>query len=200
MSILDSLNQPTPNGHNTRHNQNPIPSLPNRRPQSQSLIRERLQGQESKFGERMAKADELEQLETAYYVGRKVPLAEVVPPFVAWLLRKIFFRYRFALAGRDADCFAVSPQAICTTKELAVDMANKPGWFYHQLPINTSLPVEVCTFKEHVFPASPAAKTYKEAKFKVRAIKETDLQRLTDEMDAKAEEVIKAVQIARARL
>jgi hypothetical protein len=98
----------------------------------------------------MAAASDIEVLETAFLVGKRRPLADL-PTWKRWLVRAI---YRFL--GYDNGA-AVEVQAICTTEELARDVANKPGWFLVELPINVSLPEEPCQFKAHEFPASGVA-------------------------------------------
>lgn len=95
----------------------------------------------------MARTKDIDVLETAFLVGKRRPLSEI-PTWKRWIIRGIYF-----VLGWDNGA-AVEVQAICTTAELARDVANKPGWFLIELPINVSLPEEPCQFKVHEFPQS----------------------------------------------
>jgi hypothetical protein len=95
----------------------------------------------------MAYAHDIETAESAFLVGKRRPLTDF-PVWKQWVIRAVYF-----LLGWD-NGQAIEVQSICTTKELAQEMASKPGWFLIRLPINTSLPDEPCQFKEHEFPAS----------------------------------------------
>ena len=71
----------------------------------------------------------------------------------------------------------IEAQAICTTKELAEEMAKPDGWFYHELPINVPLPDETCRFRAHVFPSSEARPKYESARAPLVAVRVSDLER-----------------------
>lgn len=101
----------------------------------------------------MAVANEINALDTAFLVGKRRPLADF-PAWKRWAVRAVYF-----VLGWDNGA-AIEVQSICTTEERARDMANKPGWFLIQLPINVSLPDEPCQFKAHEFPASGVAGQY----------------------------------------
>lgn len=103
----------------------------------------------------MARAQEIQTLDTAFLVGKRRPLTEFCPKWKRWIVRAVFF----ALNWSNGD--AVEVQAICTDRELAVDLANRwPSGFFVRLPINTPLPDEPCTFREQEFPRSEAAGIY----------------------------------------
>lgn len=82
----------------------------------------------------------------------------------------------------------IEAQAICTSKELAEEMATQNGWFYHELPINTPLPDETCRFRAHVFPSSDVAAKYENLRLPVAAVRVSEIEQL----ERKVEQVIRS--------
>lgn len=115
-------------------------------------------------GPSVAQARDIETVETAFFVGQRRPL-ERVPGWKGWVLRAIYFAFGWS-CGDD-----VEGQAVCTSLELAKEMANKPGWFYLELPINTPLPDEMCHFKAHDFPSSEVRERYEARTTPIAAVR-----------------------------
>lgn len=124
----------------------------------------------------MAKASEIESLECAWYVGKRRPLSDL-PAWKRWLVRSVYF----AVGWCTAD--GVEAQAICTSKELAEEMAGKNGWFYHELPINIPLPDETCRFRAHVFPSSEVAQRYEALRLPIGAVKVAEIEQVQRKID-----------------
>jgi hypothetical protein len=133
----------------------------------------------------MATASEIQVIDTAFLVGKRRPLTDF-PFWKRWIIRAIYF----ALGWSDGD--AVEVQSICTSRELAADMANKPGWFFVRLPINTPLPDEPCQFREQEFPNSEIAKRYERTHPEpLRAVMPEDLKHL-EELDERLRNLVKS--------
>lgn len=92
-------------------------------------------------------------METAYFVGQRRPLSDLG----RWRRTLVRFVY-FVVGWSGGD--QVEAQAITTTKECALGMASKPGWFVVELPLDHCLPEEPCQFRLHTFPASDAKARY----------------------------------------
>jgi hypothetical protein len=129
----------------------------------------------------VAQASDLETLECAWYVGRRRPLSDL-PKWKRWLVRTVYFFVGWCTAD------GVEAQAICTSKELAEQMAGQNGWFYHELPINVPLPDETCRFQAHVFPSSEAAQKYEALRLPIGAVRLSDMQKL----EQKIEQVVRS--------
>jgi hypothetical protein len=133
----------------------------------------------------MAHAQEIQVIDTAFLVGKRRPLTDF-PFWKRWIIRAIYF----ALGWSDGD--AVEVQSICTSRELAADMANKPGWFFVRLPINTPLPDEPCQFREQEFPNSDIARRYERTHPEpLRAVMPEDLKHL-EELDERLRNLVKS--------
>ena len=99
----------------------------------------------------------------AWLIGRRVPIDSALPWYVAWIMRKIWQKYRWALDVGDGQGLShIQQQGIVTDENLAHRLANRSGWYCMALPVNAMLPEETITFEGAQFPASSAAKLYEE--------------------------------------
>lgn len=137
--------------------------------------------QQDREGAVMARAGDLETLECAWYVGKRRPLSDL-PFWKRWLVRAVYFTVGWCTGD------GIEAQAICTSKELAEQMASEDGWFYHELPINVPLPDETCRFRAHVFPTSEAAAKYDSLRLPVAAVRVAEIEQL----ERKVEQVLKS--------
>lgn len=117
------------------------------------------------------RAPRLAAVESAYYVGKRRPLAEL-PRWKQWLIRFAYFRTGWA-SDHSIECLG-----IFTDREQAILAASIPGGFYHALPVNASLPEENCRFREHAFPASEAAQSYVEASPGVEVVERQQVEKV----------------------
>lgn len=102
----------------------------------------------------LALASDILELPSAYFVGKRKPLSEL-PWLWRWLIRLVYWK-----TGWASD-YGLESQAIATSREMAEALcATHPNWFMQELPVNTPLPDETCTFKLMTFPESDAAKGY----------------------------------------
>lgn len=129
----------------------------------------------------MAQATEIETLDSAWYVGRRRPLSQL-PRWKRWLVRAVYFMVGWSTGD------GIEAQAICTTKERAEQMAEQDGWFYHELPINISLPAETCKFRAHVFPLSDAREKYEAMRLPVAAVSHATIKKA----EQKIEQIIRS--------
>lgn len=146
-----------------------------------SLVRNRPENRLVRAGEAMAQAGEIETLESAWYVGRRRPLSDL-SFWKRWLVRAVYFTVGWCTGD------GIEAQAICTSKELAEQMAGQDGWFYHELPINIPLPDETCKFRAHVFPSSEARDRYEALRLPVAAVRVSQIEQL----ERKVEQVIRS--------
>jgi hypothetical protein len=130
---------------------------------------------------KLAQAGDLETLESAWYVGRRRPLSDL-PFWKRWLVRAVYFTVGWCTGD------GIEAQAICTSKELAEEMAKQDGWFFHELPINTPLPGETCRFRAHVFPSSDARGKYEAMRLPLGAVRLSTIQ----EAERKVEQIIRS--------
>lgn len=147
--------------------------LPHKTPESQ-------QGR-ARVGDSVAKASEIESLECAWYVGKRRPLSDLAF-WKRWLVRAVYFTVGWCTGD------GIEAQAICTSKELAEEMAKPDGWFYHELPINVSLPDQTCKFRAHVFPSSEARGKYEAMQLPIGAVKTAKIR----EVEQKVEQIIRS--------
>ncbi len=126
----------------------------------------------------MAKADDLPELRSAFYVGKRKPLADLNWRS-RWLIRLSYFRTEWA------SDYGIEAQAICTTRELAEEMCQRGGpiWFFHELPINSSLPDETVRYKLHTFPGSEISGEYEKARPEIVAASLDELQEAHRKLD-----------------
>lgn len=129
----------------------------------------------------MARAEEIETLECAWYVGKRRPLSDL-SRWKRWLVRAVYFTVGWCTGD------GIEAQAICTSKELAQEMASQDGWFYHELPINVPLPDETCRFRAHVFPTSEAGDRYESLRLPVAAVRVSQIE----QVERKVEQVIRS--------
>ena len=122
------------------------------------MHQETLKGQESEMPEAVCP---YEQLECVYLVVQRRPLS-TLPWLIRWLLRAVYFRYRWAASEHESgDYFSVEYQGVYTSQEDAYNAARADGFSYTALPLNLSLPAEACHFREHDFPTSEASPLYR---------------------------------------
>lgn len=131
--------------------------------------------------DKVARVGEIETLECAWYVGRRRPLSDL-PFWKRWLVRAVYFTVGWCTGD------GIEAQAICTSKELAEEMASQDGWFYHELPINVPLPDETCKFRAHVFPTSEVSDRYEHLRLPVAAVRVSEIEQL----HRKAEQIIRS--------
>lgn len=148
------------------------------RQQTPENLLDRARGREAA---NVARAGEMETLECAWYVGKRRPLSDL-PFWKRWLVRAVYFSVGWCTGD------GIEAQAICTSKELAEEMAKEDGWFYHELPINVPLPDETCRFRAHVFPASEASGRYEHLRLPVAAVRVSEIEQL----ERKVEQVIRS--------
>lgn len=84
---------------------------------------------------------------TAFFVGKRRPLAELS----FW--HRLWVKWCYRGSGWASD-YSVEAVGIYTHREDAIKAASIPGGFYHELPVNASLPDVPCGFREHAFPLS----------------------------------------------
>ena len=121
-----------------------------------------------------------EQLDCVYLVVQRRPLS-TLPWLVRWLLRAVYFRYRWAASQRDkGDYFSIEYQGVYTSQADAYNAARCDGFSYTAVPLNTLLPAETCHFREHDFPTSEASPLYRQ--------RPVDTVILTDQMLKKLDE------------
>lgn len=98
---------------------------------------------------------EIEALDVLYYVGKRKPISELSEE------QQVKVREAYADCHWSSD-YGIEAQGIYTTKELAEAACKEhgPNWFYHALPINSSLPDQTVFFRAHVFPGSDAREMY----------------------------------------
>ena len=146
-----------------------------------SPFRQTRESQLARANKKMAQASELEALECAWYVGRRRPLSDL-PFWKRWLVRAVYFTVGWCTGD------GIEAQAICTSRELAEQLASQNGWFYHELPINTPLPDETCRFRAHIFPSSEAREKYERLKLPVAAVRIAQIEQL----ERKVEQVVRS--------
>lgn len=167
-----------------RHPQLRLITPQTRRLTESSLPQVKAKNQTPEGSRRMARAQEIQIIDTAFLVGKRRPLTDF-----PWWKRQIVRAVYFFLGWSNGD--AVEVQAICTDRELAADMANKPGWFFVRLPINTSLPDEPCQFREQEFPRSDIAPRYERARpIPLEAVRVSDIEKLK-ELKQQVEELVR---------
>jgi len=121
---------------------------------------------------------EIEALDVLYYVGKRKPISELTPEQ----------QERIREAYKDthwASDYGVEAQGIYTSKDLAENACKEhgPNWFYHALPINSSLPDETVFFRAHVFPGSDERALYENLEAKTVAVRVSDLRALYEEIE-----------------
>lgn len=126
----------------------------------------------------MAIVHDIEILRSAFYVGRRRPLSDLAW-WKRWLVRAVYFTVGWCTGD------GIEAQAICTSRELAEQMASRPGWFIHELPINTPLPDETCRYRLHVFPGSDANRRYEAFNLPLVAVN-------TNEVESKIDQIIRS--------
>lgn len=84
---------------------------------------------------------------TLFYVGKRRPASELPPD----QLERIRDAYRDT--GWASD-YSVEATGVYTTRSGAAVAANIPGGFYHELPVDRSLPDLPVIFRRHLFPRS----------------------------------------------
>lgn len=119
---------------------------------------------------------EIEALDVLYYVGKRKPISELTED------QQVKVREAYADCHWSSD-YGVEAQGIYTTKELAEAACKEhgPNWFYHALPINSSLPDETVFFRAHVFPGSDARAMYENLEGATMAVPVTYLRALEEE-------------------
>lgn len=126
---------------------------------------------------------EIEALDVLYYVGKRKPISELSPEQ----------QDRVREAYQDthwASDYGVEAQGIYTSKELAENACREhgPNWFYHALPINSSLPDTTVFFRAHVFPGSDERAMYENLAAETIAVRVSDLRARDEELRALRDE------------
>lgn len=122
-----------------------------------------------------------EDLLTAYVVVQQKPLDQdlLVPRWVKWLLRLIYFRYGWAATGHDGKSYTkLDFIGIYDDVVAARWAAMVPGGSYRELPLNASLPEESCQFGIYDHPLSEASPEYRNRHMPFVAIAREDLDAL----------------------
>lgn len=127
---------------------------------------------------------EIQALDVLYYVGKRKPISELTPA----QQEKVREAYRDTHWASD---YGVEAQGIYTSKELAEEACREhgPNWFYHALPINSSLPDETVFFRAHVFPGSDAQELYENLEGATKAVPVSYLRALEEEVNRLREQV-----------
>lgn len=111
------------------------------------------------------------KLGSVYLVAKRPPLS-IHPPLWRYLARLVYKRI-----GWCPD-HGIEYIGIYTSEAEARHAAGGDGYFYMELPLNSSLPDEVCQFGTHDFPHSEASHEYRNRRmpFVARRRKELDSQ------------------------
>jgi hypothetical protein len=118
---------------------------------------------------------------TAYVVVQQKPLDQdpLVPRWVKWFLRWVYFRYNWAATGHDGKSYTkLDFVGIFDSAAAARWAAMVPGGSYKELPLNTSLPEESCQFGNYDHPMSEASPEYRNREMPFVAVARADLDAL----------------------
>ncbi len=121
-----------------------------------------LKGQEKESEGNDVSGCPYEKLDCVYLVVQRRPLS-TLPWLIRWLLRAVYFRYRWAASEHEGgDYFSVEYQGVYTSQEDAYNAARCDGFSYTALPLDVCLPAETCHFRHHDFPTSEASSLYRQ--------------------------------------
>lgn len=118
---------------------------------------------------------------TAYVVVQQKPLDSdpLVPRWVKWLLRLIYFKYHWAATGHDGKSYTkLEFLGIYDSAASARWAAMVPGGSYRELPLNKSLPEESCQFGVYDHPMSEASADYRNRMMPFVTVARDDLDAL----------------------
>lgn len=127
-----------------------------------------------------------EDLPTAYVVIRQKSLKDdpLVPRWVKWFLRWVYFRYAWAATGHDGSSYTkLEFLGIYDSASAARYAAMVPGGSYRELPLNCSLPEESCQFGTYDHPLSDASPQYRNRQMPFIAVPRADIERLEQKIE-----------------
>lgn len=122
-----------------------------------------------------------DDLLTAYVVFQQKPLKDdpLVPRWVKWFLRWVYFRYGWATVDRNGKSYCkIEFVGVYDSAPAARYAAMVPGGSYRELPLNCSLPEDTCQFGTYDFPLSEASPEYRRRQLPFVAIPRIDIERL----------------------
>lgn len=93
-----------------------------------------------------------QELDRGAPIWRRLFFAIVYRPFLRFCYFKLGIP-TFSGADSDGTMFWLEHQSICHSRTEALRLANRPGWYFHALPVNATLPEATCACKDHLFPA-----------------------------------------------
>lgn len=131
-----------------------------------------------------------EDLLTAYVVIKQKPLKDdpLVPKWVKWLLRWVYFRYAWAATGHDGTSYTkLEFYGIYDSAPAARYAAMVAGGSYRELPLNCSLPEESCQFGNYDHPMSDASPDYRHRKMPFVAIPRVEMELLEQKVNQTAD-------------
>ncbi len=127
-----------------------------------------------------------DEIPTAYVVVVQKSLKDdpLVPRWVKWLLRLIYFRYHWAATGHDGKSYTkLEYLGIYDSAPAARYAAMVPGGSYHELPLNCSLPEESCQFRTYDHPVSDASAEYRHRRMPFVTVSRAQLERLEQKIE-----------------
>jgi hypothetical protein len=122
-----------------------------------------------------------DEFQTAWIVIRQKSLKDdpLVPRWVKWLLRWVYFRYGWAATGHDGRNYTKTEFiGVYDSAPAARYAAMIPGGSYIELPLNCSLPEETCQFGKYDHPLSDASPSYRHRKLPFVAVPRADIEQL----------------------
>lgn len=136
-----------------------------------------------------------EELDTGAPLWRRLFFAYVYRPF----LRFCYFKLKiptFSGADTDGTMFWLEHQTICHSRVEAVRLANKPGWYFHRLPVGESLPDATCACQDHTFPAeAQVVDLYEQARNPTVRVEQSRLAKLESQI-AQSDDLIARFKVA----
>lgn len=120
--------------------------------------------------------------ERAFLVWKRRPLSDL-PLWKRSLIRFVYFVAEWSTGD------GIEFQAIITDEELAKDLASRPGWAVHELPVNECLPEETCQYGKHLFPSSDAAQRYSGRQLGMVAVPHHAIKQLARALHTEGEKI-----------
>lgn len=111
-----------------------------------------------------------------YLVGKRPPLSDL--PFL-WRLLARFIYNRIGWS----PAYGIEYMGIYQDEAEARHAASAPGFFFMELPFNSSLPEGSCQFGSHDFPHSEASPEYRKRSLPYTAVPTYQLRLLRDKID-----------------
>lgn len=118
---------------------------------------------------------------TAYVALQQKSLKDdpLVPRWVKWLLRMIYWKYNWAATDHDGKSYCkLDFIGIFDNATDARWAAMVPGGSYRELPLNTSLPEDSCQFGTYDHPLSDASPDYRNRQMPFVAVARKELEKL----------------------